>query len=114
MWQLSKKDGGLSAALRPFPALLRVATAVQRAPAEYLLLGVWRRRVSAHELSRLRAPAVDADAYELRPLDTLLPDAAGLYFECAARHSHNAARAAFVRLAASQAYELLVPRLFLY
>ena len=61
------------------------------ARAECLLLGFWRRRVSAHELSRwrLRAPAVDADAnaqayasaYELRPVDTLLPDAAGLCFD---------------------------------
>ena len=86
MWQLSKKDGGLSAAPRAIFPPFYASRLLFEERAECLLVGVWRRRVSAHELSRWRllAPAADADsqtyssAYELPPLDPLLLDAAGL------------------------------------
>ena len=76
-------------------------------------MGVWHRHVSAHELSRwrLRAPAAGAHAYELRPLDTLLPDDIGLCFDALLATERSPRR---LVLFDSQAYELLVLEYRLY
>ena len=103
-------------------SLLPVATALRRARQVSAAGRLAQTRV-AHELSRRRlcASAADADAdsqanagaYELRPLDALLPVAAGLCFD-ALPATATARSPRRLVLFHSKAYELLVLQYSLY